>query len=68
MTSYQFKYDLAVAYFPTVSPRSAQRLFRRELQNNRDLWNALQIANYRSSQKRFTPRQVQLIFQYLGEP
>ena len=37
MTGYLFKFDLAVAYFPTVSPRTAQRLFRRELQHNREL-------------------------------
>lgn len=68
MTGYLFKFDLAVAYFPTVSPRTAQRLFRRELQHNRDLWQALLNADYSPSQKRLTPRQVQLIFQYLGEP
>lgn len=68
MTGYLFKFDLAVAYFPTVSPRTAQRLFRRELQHNRGLWQALHDADYRLTQKRLTPRQVQLIFQYLGEP
>ena len=68
MTSYLFKYDLAVAYFPTVSPHTALKLFRRELRHNSALWQALLSANYRTTQKRFTPRQVSLIYQYLGEP
>ena len=68
MDSFFHKADLAVAYFPTVSLRTAQRLFRRELQHNRGLWQALHDADYRPTQKRLTPRQVQLIFQYLGEP
>ncbi|MBQ0159428.1 MAG: DUF4248 domain-containing protein [Bacteroidales bacterium] len=68
MTSYIFKYDLAQAYFPDVSPASAARLLNRELHHNPDLWQSLLDANYSPSQKRFTPLQVQIIYRYLGEP
>ncbi|MBQ9639589.1 MAG: DUF4248 domain-containing protein [Bacteroidales bacterium] len=36
--------------------------------HNTALWQALLSANYHPTQKRFTPRQVALIYQYLGEP
>lgn len=68
MTSYIFKYDLARAYFPDVSPTSAARLLNRELRHNLDLWQSLLHANYHPSQKRLTPLQIQIIYRYLGEP
>ena len=68
MTAYLYKYDLARAYFPNVSPRTAARLFRREVQHCRPLWQALQASGYSHSQKRLSPLQVQLVFQFLGEP
>ena len=68
MSGYIFKLDLATAYFPTVSPRSALRLLRRELRHNQALWDELSRAGYHPTQQRFTPLQVCIIYRYIGEP
>ena len=67
MLRYLFKYDLAREYFPNVSPATARRLFARELRHNAALWAELQQTGYRPAQKRFTPRQVAIVFHYIGE-
>lgn len=68
MSSFLFKYDLAREYFPDVSPATARRLFSRELRHNASLWDDLLQAGYRPAQKRLTPRQVSIVFHYIGEP
>lgn len=68
MTAYLFKYDLARAYFPDVSPAVASRLLSREIHRNSPLMEALATADYHPTQKRLTPRQVQIIYSFLGEP
>lgn len=65
---YQFKQDLAMAYFDGCSKKTASRLFARELHTNSALMADLQAAHYVKSQKRLTPLQVQIICRHLGEP
>lgn len=65
---YQFKQDLAMAYFDGCSKKTASRLLARELHTNSALMADLQAAHYVKSQKRLTPLQVQIICRHLGEP
>ena len=51
---YQFKQDLAMAYFDGCSKKG--------------LLDALRPTGYRPAQKRLSPRQLQILFSYLGEP
>ena len=65
---YKFKQDLAMAYFPNCSKKTASRLFARELKLTPGLLDALRPTGYRPSQKRLSPRQLQILFSFLGEP
>jgi hypothetical protein len=47
---YQFKQDLAMAYFDGCSKKTASP------------------TGYRPAQKRLSPRQLQILFSFLGEP
>lgn len=60
---YQFKQDLAMAYFDGCSKKTASRLLAREINLTPGLLDAL-----RPAQKRLSPRQLQILFSYLGEP
>jgi hypothetical protein len=59
---------LAMRYYPDSSYRTALRRFREEILLTRDLLPALQSIGYSEHQRYFSPRQVQMIEQYLGEP
>ena len=65
---YQFKQDLAMAYFPDCSKKTASRLFAREINLTPGLLDALLTTGYRPAQKRLSPRQLQILFSFLGEP
>ena len=54
---YQFKQDLAMAYFDGCSKKLTPGLL-----------DALRPTGYRPAQKRLSPRQLQILFSYLGEP
>ena len=60
---YQFKQDLAMAYFDGCSKKTASRLLARENTLTPGLLDAL-----RPAQKRLSPLQLQILFSYLGEP
>lgn len=60
--------ELALRYFPESTPRSATTQLRRWIVRNTDLLEALHAAGYQSMQRMYTPRQVMLILEYLGEP
>ena len=63
------KRELAIMYFPdTVNEESAVANFRRMMARNQELFAELKKACYSPSCKRFTPRQVRILFRYLGEP
>ena len=66
MQSFKFKQDLAMAYFPDCSKKTASRLFAREIHGNAELMAELETTGYRRSQKRLTPKQVSIIEKYLG--
>ena len=63
---YQFKQDLAMAYFDGCSKKTASRLLAREIHSKADLMAELESTGYRRSQKRLTPKQVSIIEKYLG--
>ena len=66
MAIYQFKQDLAMAYFDGCSKKTASRLFAREIHGNAELMAELEATGYRRSQKRLSPKQVGIIEKYLG--
>ena len=65
---YQYKQDLAAAYFPDHSKESASKRFAHEIHTNRPLMSALQTTNYSPQRKLLSPKQLQIIFSFLGEP
>ena len=59
---------LALLYYPHLSYKRAVHLFRQELRLTRGLLDALKAVGYRENQRVLTPRQVQVIEEFLGEP
>lgn len=62
------KKQLALLYFPSDTPRTASAHLMRWIRRNTKLSQALALAGYRCRDKYFSPRQVELIYEYLGEP
>ena len=63
------KKELAVLYFPsTTSPHTAVNHLMSWIRNCEPLWILLQDSGYQKTSKYFTPKQVGMIFEYLGEP
>lgn len=62
------KSELAQAYAPEVSPGAALNRLAKWIRFNAPLTGALEQTGYRSTQRMFTSRQVELIFTYLGKP
>lgn len=63
------KSDLAMRYFPlATSPKVARDNLTRWINRNTELYEALAHAHYNTHNWYFTPRQVKLIYEYLGEP
>lgn len=60
--------DLAQAYFPKNTPRSASAQLRRWIQLNIDLLHRLEQLHYKPRQRALTPLQHEAIVTYLGEP
>jgi hypothetical protein len=60
--------ELAGLYYPDRDYDSALRMFRKELQMTRGLWNALQSEGYKENSKVLTRAQVRTIVKFLGEP
>lgn len=58
-----------MAYFPDVKPETASKLLSREITRNAPLMAALQATGYdHRTTHRFSPKQQQILFQFLGEP
>ena len=62
------KSELAELYFPGAPRSSALRLLHKYITNAHGLLPALEQVGYTRASRRLTRRQVQLIFEYLGEP
>lgn len=62
------KAELAHMYNPEMSYSSAMRSLRAWIEQNKLLTGKLKTTGYKSSQHTFTPKQVELIFTYLGIP
>ena len=60
--------ELAVLYYPHRSPSWARRCLNRELQACRQLRETLRRQGWRIGCRVFSPRQVQTIVRFLGEP
>jgi hypothetical protein len=63
-----YKQELALAYSPYVTPRTAVNRLSLWIKYNTELHEALIATGYHPYQKLLTSRQVELIFQYLGQP
>ena len=59
---------LSMLYYPHLSYKRAVHLFRQELRQTRGLLDALKAVGYRENLRILTPRQVQVIEDFLGEP
>lgn len=62
------KSELAMAYAPEITYRSALNRFAHWIRTNSRLCAELQKTGYKNSQQILTSRQVALVFEYLGEP
>ena len=68
MSQFMFKQDLAMAYFPDRSKESAGKLLAREIHTNEPLMAELSRTAYSPKRKLLSPKQLQIIFSFLGEP
>lgn len=63
------KKELALCYFPTsVNPHSAVNHLMSWINRCTPLRNALEEQGYQKTSKWFSPREVKLITEHLGEP
>ena len=62
------KKELSYQYAPELTERGARKRLRAWLQYNPRLVRALERAGYRPQQRLLTPRQVEIVYRYLGEP
>ncbi len=60
--------ELGGMYFPLASQNSQSRQLKRWIELNRPLTEALEKCGYQARQRYLTPKQVAVIFEYLGEP
>ena len=66
MQSFKFKQDLAKVYFADYDKEVARRLLAHEIHSKAALMAELKAIGHRRSQKRLTPKQVNIIEKYLG--
>lgn len=62
------KGELAVLYAPDIAPTSACKRLTQWFLHHPTLMSDLRKTGYTDRQRTFTPRQVELIFEALGEP
>jgi hypothetical protein len=60
--------ELAQLYFPNISKQSATVQFRRWIRLNFYLQTELMESGHRKFQKILTPKQVEIIVKFIGEP
>lgn len=62
------KKELALLYFPDSEPRIARAHLMRWIANCKPLCAALHETHYDPKAKYFSPKQLKLVLEYLGEP
>lgn len=62
------KSELAAMYFPASQPKTALNHLMAWIKRCRPLMDRLQALGYRTQDKWLTPRQVEAVMYYLGEP
>lgn len=62
------KSELAMLYFPHSKKKTAIKQLMRWITRNPDLLSALEAAGYSTHNKYFTPRQRDIIVEYLCDP
>lgn len=62
------KSELAALYLPDIAPRSAADVLKKWIDKSPGLSEALAATGLQLLDRRYTPAQVQLIVQVLGEP
>lgn len=62
------KAELAHLYNPQLTTKSALQVLRRWILHNQELHNRLTRIGYQDRNRSFTPRQVETLVEFLGEP
>ena len=62
------KKELALLYAPDLRMEGARKRLRKWITYNPRLMRALERAGLQPRQKTLTPRQVEIVYRYLGEP
>jgi len=62
------KTDLAVAYFPFINQHAARNKMMQFINNDSELMSKLEAAGYTRLCRQFSPKQVEMIFEHLGNP
>ncbi len=62
------KTDLAVAYFPFINQHAARNKLMHFIAADARLMQQLENAGYTRLCRQFSPKQVELIFEHLGNP
>lgn len=60
--------ELAQFYFPNSTPKSAGQQLMRWMLRDDDLLADLRLAGYRKGLRVYTPRQVSILVDHLGDP
>ena len=60
--------QMAAAYAPELCDRAARRRLTSWLRINPQLMKRLQETGFKEKQRVLTPRQVEIIYEFLGEP
>lgn len=60
--------ELAQIYFPQITKQSATVQFRRWIRINEELQKELKASGFKRFQKLLTPKQVEIIVKFIGEP
>lgn len=62
------KTDLAQAYFPFIDPRSARNKLMQLINDDQSLVDSLNDCGYKFRNRQFSPKQVDIIVDKLGNP
>jgi len=60
--------ELAIAYFPELHPQVASRRLSLWIERDEELAAELKTAGYQRGQRLFTPKQIDILVDHLGEP